>query len=428
MNTTDIQKLYDGVVTSVANCKVLMQGSYPSGLEAYLKKSGNEIFTEAAEKTFDAVFSFFELSQLNEEKLNQKINGALQNVKVGGKFIFVEECPRFTNTSNPKKLKLASFYTSFVGSKYHQNPEKKNVSFEIIKQFGLNQNVQDSDEYEKSCWIFEVSEQLASNLDGRKDFATFGEYLDQARYSYTHILRYEQIFGEDFVSTGGINTTKEMVKQLAIKKGEKILDVGCGIGGSAFHFVQNYGAQVEGLDLSSNMIELARKKNQQYKIPDINFYVADATKIELKESSFDIVYSRDTILHIPPKRELFTKFFKWLKPGGRLLITDYCCGPYDQWQDDYQSYIDERGYTMLTVEDYGKLLSDVGFKDVQAVNKTDDFLKILQSEVDLFDPKKEQFIKAFSEKDFVDISEGWKDKLVRCSKGDQRWGMFVARK
>ena len=44
------------------------------------------------------------------------------------------------------------------------------------------------------------------------------------------------------------------------------------------------------------------------------------------DNFYDLVYSRDTILHIKDKKALFEKFFKCLKPGGTLLITDYCHG------------------------------------------------------------------------------------------------------
>ena len=48
-------------------------------------------------------------------------------------------------------------------------------------------------------------------------------------------------------------------------------------------------------------------------------------------------------------------FQRWLKPGGKLLITDYACGPYEQHSDFFKGYIQERGYTLLTVPDYGKV-------------------------------------------------------------------------
>ncbi|PON62194.1 S-adenosyl-L-methionine-dependent methyltransferase, partial [Parasponia andersonii] len=42
------------------------------------------------------------------------------------------------------------------------------------------------------------------------------------------------------------------------------------------------------------------------------------------DNSFDVIYSRDTILHIQDKPALFRSFYKWLKPGGKVVISDYC--------------------------------------------------------------------------------------------------------
>lgn len=59
-----------------------------------------------------------------------------------------------------------------------------------------------------------------------------GEFLDDGQYSRNGILRYERIFGETFVSTGGLDTTKEFTAMLDLKPGMKVIDIGCGIGGS----------------------------------------------------------------------------------------------------------------------------------------------------------------------------------------------------
>ena len=50
-------------------------------------------------------------------------------------------------------------------------------------------------------------------------------------------LRYEKIFGEGYVSSGGPDTTREFVKSLNLRPGDRVLDIGCGIGGGAFHMV-----------------------------------------------------------------------------------------------------------------------------------------------------------------------------------------------
>ncbi len=50
------------------------------------------------------------------------------------------------------------------------------------------------------------------------------------------------------------------------------------------------------------------------------------TLADYPAESFDVIYSRDCLLHIADKPALFKQFFKWLKPGGRVLISDYCRG------------------------------------------------------------------------------------------------------
>lgn len=54
------------------------------------------------------------------------------------------------------------------------------------------------------------------------------------------------------------------------------------------------------------------------------------------------------------KPALFRSFYKWLKPGGRVLISDYCkkAGPASE---DFAAYIKQRGYDLHDVEAYGQV-------------------------------------------------------------------------
>ena len=63
------------------------------------------------------------------------------------------------------------------------------------------------------------------------------KFDNQGQYSRTSILRYEKIFGEDYVSTGGAETTDDLCRRLgdSLRPGVRVLDVGSGIGGAAFH-------------------------------------------------------------------------------------------------------------------------------------------------------------------------------------------------
>jgi phosphoethanolamine N-methyltransferase len=58
-----------------------------------------------------------------------------------------------------------------------------------------------------------------------------------------------------------------------------------------------------------------------------------------------------------------------LKPGGRLLISDYCKAPFAP-PPAFAKYIEQRGYDLHSVDDYGAMLAAAGFQDVKAEDRT----------------------------------------------------------
>jgi len=269
--------------------------------------------------------------------------------------------------------------------------------------------------------------------DQKKD-SKFQTFLDTQQYARKGILLYERIFGTTYVSTGGESTTAKFCSELSahsLKADDKILDVGCGIGGSAFYMAKNFGVQVYGYDLSVNMINIAndlRLCEPAIVTHSTQFYVEDATLMDYPDQFYDMVYSRDTILHIKDKKALFEMFYKTLKPGGKLVITDYCHGDKPKHSQHFVDYVKSRGYHLHTVPEYGRIIESAGFVDVVATNYTPGFIDILKGEVTEFSKKKQAIIEEFSQKDFDYIVTGWNDKIKRCSDGDQAWGYFVAKK
>merc|ERR1712117_916516 len=109
-----------------------------------------------------------------------------------------------------------------------------------------------------------------------------------------------------------------------------------------------------------------------------------------------------------------------LKPGGKLVISEYVHGRnHPNHTTEYVEYIKDRGYQLVTVQEYGNVLKKVGFRNVQAIDKTAEFIGILKMEMDKFKPTKDKFIREFSLKDYKDLTEGWDIKVERCSKGEQ---------
>jgi phosphoethanolamine N-methyltransferase len=255
------------------------------------------------------------------------------------------------------------------------------------------------------------------------------DFLDGSQYTESGILHYEFVFGgigAGFISTGGIDSTRTIFEKNPLANGAKVLDVGCGIGGPANFLNQTFDADVLGVDLASNCIKIANKRYESN--PKLNFLVADAVTYPFEENCFDLVYSRDVILHIASKDKLFSRLFNATKPGGKLILTDYCCGPKDQWDDEFRAYVAQRGYSLVTVDEYRAILEAAGWIVELSEDKTSWFKEILETEKSRAIANKKEFLTQFKESDFDHLMEGWDSKLVRVPKGHQRWGYFVAHK
>lgn len=384
---------------------------------------------EIPPNSFDVIFSNWLLMYLCDEEVEKLTVKMLAWLNQDGYLFVRESCYRpsgdIKRETNPTYYRSPLEYFRILQHSIFEDSKKHEFSFLCEKALSIEAYIR---HYGNPFQLGFVLRKMSHNADSYDSFQAF---LDGNQYTEEGIRRYEFIFGKTYVSTGGELTTAKFLKQLKLDSSTSVLDVGCGIGGSAFYIARTYGSRVHGIDLSSNMISMAVKYQAEMEESvrkAVSFEMSDVTKHDFEPNSFDVIYSRDTILHIVDKDDLFSKFFKWLKPGGKLLITDYCHGDKDHHSEEFMKYVLQRGYQLLSVPAYGQLLEKVGFQSVAAEDKTQEFMDILNMELKKFNEKKGEFTKIFSEADFKYIEDGWKAKLVRCAAGDQAWGLFMATK
>lgn len=263
------------------------------------------------------------------------------------------------------------------------------------------------------------------------DSQKFQKFLDDVQYSKSGLRRYEWIFGETFLSTGGIETTKKVFSYVFIKDGSHILDIGSGIGGHSFLMAELFKATVHGIDLSQNMMEIARKylETRPHLKDRVTFEIKDCTNCEFPDNSFDLIYSRDTLLHIEPKVKLFKNIHKWLKPGGFVLFTDYVRGEDStKYSDEFKSYLKQRSYHMSTLSDYRSILVQSEFNDINVKDWSVEFKQALEMELKKLRDNKQKFIEMFSQEDFNYLESGWLSKIERVGRNNQGWVLGFAKK
>uniref|UniRef100_A0A8C4WWB4 phosphoethanolamine N-methyltransferase n=2 Tax=Eptatretus burgeri TaxID=7764 RepID=A0A8C4WWB4_EPTBU len=376
--------------------------------------------------SFHLVFSNWLFMYLAEDELKALADKILCWLRPGGYLFFRESCFQQSGNAerdfNPTIYRTPADYNHIMeeASDELEVPGGERHGFDLVMSKSVQVYVEMRNNRYQLCWLMQKTCRKANNGSMQK-------FLDTRQYHRNSILRYERVFGRGFISSGGIESTKEILSQLNLQPGERVLDVGCGIGGGDFYMAKTFGVDVLGIDLSSNMVEIALERSREENTPRVQFEVCDATKREFREGMFDVIYSRDTILHISDKLALLQKFHKWLKPGGRILITDYCCGD-RPWSDGFSTYVKERGYALCTVSAYGKTLQDAGFSEVQATDLTSKFVKCLHKELACVETIREGFVKDFSQAGYDEIVNVWRQKAERCAAGEQKWGMLLGTK
>ncbi|XP_070565546.1 uncharacterized protein [Ptychodera flava] len=381
------------------------------------------------EQSYDIVFSNWLMMYLTDDEVLKLFINTLTWLKEGGYTFFRESCfgDFDLGENNPTFYRLPSQYNALFHSAFlpGKKDDDQSRGFEIIFSKTLQTYVKVRHSHNQICWLLQKK-----RIAEYRGYITFQAFLDNQQYAKKSIPQYERMFGEGSISPGGLERAKECIKMLALKPGQKVLDVGCGIGGAAFHMAETYGVEVLGVDLSCNMIEIAMERAAASKTENlqVQFEVCDVTRRDFDPNAFDVIYSSHMIVHIADKSSLFASLLKWTKPGGKLLISDYYCGNPEDHSEDFKEYVKQRGYTICTTAEFGELLSSAGFINVKVEERTKQFTEILRSEKKRLQEKKESFVKDFSAEEYQNILSSWDNKLKWSEAGHHRLGVFYAEK
>ena len=120
-----------------------------------------------------------------------------------------------------------------------------------------------------------------------------------------------------------LNTNRVLADKATVRQGERVLDAGCGVGGSAFWLAAQRGAQVTGITLSGRQLQAARETARARGLESLTeFHLKDYTQTGLADASFDLVWAIESVCHAPSKPAFLREAWRLLRPGGRLVVAD----------------------------------------------------------------------------------------------------------
>ena len=169
------------------------------------------------------------------------------------------------------------------------------------------------------------------------------------------------------------NTNKFLAEKARIKKGEVVLDAGCGVGGSSLWLAKNIEAKVTGISISKIQIKMAKKMAQYNSLKNIKFHVMDYTKTKFRSNSFDVIWAVESVCYSEPKEDFLKESYRLLKKGGRLIIADGFITRELTSRENKEVNNLVRGFGAQSIprtSEFRNLLSKTGFKKVKFWDKT----------------------------------------------------------
>ncbi|RVU33800.1 methyltransferase domain-containing protein [Hwanghaeella grinnelliae] len=204
------------------------------------------------------------------------------------------------------------------------------------------------------------------------------------QYPDHFIERLHAVWGEGFLSPGGAEEVAEILRGIDLH-GKTVLDVGFGTGGPAIVLAGQLGAEkVIGIDVEEAVYERASKAVQAAGLASrIDLRIVEPGPLPFEDDSLDVVFSKDSIIHIPDKQRFFEDVFRILRPGGIFAASDWLCGTGPEAEAAIEEMLatNPLRFKMATAQDMANTLTQTGFANVSTVDRNAWYAEQVQEEL-----------------------------------------------
>ena len=255
---------------------------------------------------------------------------------------------------------------------------------------------------------------------------------DEGHYGPKQLNLLKNVWGEGFLSPGGSEEIDEIVKNVDVKN-LNVLDIGCGCGGAALHLIEHHNAAfVTGIDVEPLVIQRAKELADEKGLGDkTKFLLVSPGPIGLEDESLDMVFSKETFLHISDKQKLLENIFRILKPNGIIAAGDWMRIDENPPSPQMRAYIEAEGLDMFmcSLNKYENLLNDTGFTKIKIRDRNEWYLERAKKEIlEIRGPLYEKVVDAIGTEEAEGAIQIWEKLIGVLEIGEHRPGHFTATK
>jgi ubiquinone/menaquinone biosynthesis C-methylase UbiE len=238
------------------------------------------------------------------------------------------------------------------------------------------------------------------------------------------------IWGDGFLSPGGPAEVARLLEGSDIT-GCTVLDVGCGLGAIDELLVRNYhAAEVVGIDVDPSLLQSMQSRIETAGMTGrIRGLLVDGGPLPFAERTFDVVFSKDSLVQIPDKPAIFAEVLRVLRPGGRFIASDWLRGGGPEYSTAMLEFFRLEGiaYNMATLDESAQGLRAAGFEDVEIRDRHGWYLELAQRELEAMEgslnPLIVHRIGPERARHFID---NWRQLVVVLRRGELRPGHLKA--
>jgi cyclopropane fatty-acyl-phospholipid synthase-like methyltransferase len=244
-----------------------------------------------------------------------------------------------------------------------------------------------------------------------------------------HIHHGYWIRGDETKERAQIQLIEHLAQVADIRPGNRVLDVGCGIGASSIYLAKRYKVEATGITISPVQVGLA---NQAAAREDVNatFVLMDAETMKF-EKSFDIVWSVESISHYQDIAKFFASAARVLKPNGTMAVIDWFKKP-DLSPEEYEKEIlpIEKGMLveLATMQEYEDWMKSSGLKIVKSEVLNQNCVKTWDLGLDIIKNKSLWKLAATNGAMFVHFLKAFRAIRAGFASGKFVYGLVVAQK
>lgn len=247
----------------------------------------------------------------------------------------------------------------------------------------------------------------------------------------------EQINGERISDESAYIAQCQLTDTLAdlakISDGDRIVDIGCGIGGSAIRLAKQRNCEVTGVTLSSVQRRWATVSSKLKGVGrQTRFLAEDAEKVVFDPSSFDVMWCIECTEHLFDKPAFFKRAAEWLRPGGRMAICVWFEGE-DTSQPGHRQQCEEvcKRFvcpSLATREDYVGWMTKNGLQVQHNLDWTDRVSRTWEICKRRVERTGVRHLARFLDREHVDFIDGFDALLGAYRSGAMQYGAIVAKK